>query len=618
MSGKKKGQSRAAMLAEISDLPLQELQAIVARTEHAILTPEERGKLESAMETLVFLMEEIQRKSLSIKKLNRMIFGAKTEKTSKVLGSKPQDKGPAAEPPTKDEQANPPPQGSEAAAASAPQTQEQKPKAKGHGRNGAAAFGGAEQIEVEHPMLREGEGCLEEGCTGKVYKEEPRKLIRITGVAPICACVYLLDRLRCNWCGRIYTASAPDDIGEEKYDETVPPTVGLLKYGIGLPFFRLEKFQAALRMPIPASTQWDLVKNASDQYAPVHEVLIDLSADLPILYNDDTTQKILGLTPKQRAEAISDDEEGKRTGIFTSGIVATGEGHKIALFFSGVRHAGENLAEVLKRRSALLPPPIQMCDASSMNTPDEFKTIMCRCLQHSRRRYVDVFDSFPEEVAYVLNTLKEVYATDAKARCENLSPEARLQLHQDESDPRMAALEQWMKDQFAVHKLEPNSTLGEAIQYMQDHWHGLTQFLRVAGAPLDSNIVERAIKRVVLFRKSSLFYRTLKGAAVGDRWMSLIHTCELNDVNPYHYLVALLRHVDKMTEDPKSWLPWNYTEALALAEALESPPSPTPPAGGGATAAAPGEAVAPSARRPSRAASWRGASTRCQSNGALA
>lgn len=595
MSGQK-GKTRAAMLAEIADLPIAELKGIVERTQSA-LTPEDHEKLKCAMDMLVFLMQEIQRKSLSIKKLNRMIFGAKTEKTSAVLGQKSKE-SPHAEQEQKSQGAEP----------SAAETQE-KPKPKGHGRNGAAAFTGAKKIEVEHPMLREGEACIEEGCTGKVYKmAEPRKLIRITGIAPICACVYLLDRLRCNLCGRVYTAPTPEGIGDQKYDETAPAMVGLLKYGAGLPFYRNEKLQAALGMPCPASTQWDLVKNASDQYAPVHEVLIDEAADGQIVYNDDTTQRIVGLTPKQRAEAISDDEEGERTGVFTSGIVATGEGHKIALFFSGARHAGENLAEVLKRRSVLLLPPIQMCDASANNTPDEFETIMCRCLQHARRRYVDVFESFPQEVAYVLNTLKAVYATDEKAKKEGLSPQARLKLHQDESGPRMAALEQWMKDQFEVHKLEPNSTLGDAITYMQDHWTGLTMFLRVAGAPLDSNICEQAIKRVVLFRKNSLFYRTVKGAAVGDRFMGLIHTCELNGVNPFEYLVALLRHADKMAQDPRSWLPWNYKDALDRVDAVE-----------GKVVATTVETVEPIDSVPPTVRAAAGSdSTRCHSSGACA
>jgi transposase len=454
-------------------------------------------------------------------------------------------------------------------------------------------------------MIAAGEGCLETDCTGRLYKmEAPRKLIRITGLAPICACVYELDRWRCNLCGMIYTAPPPPQAGDQKYDESVAAMVAMLKYGAGLPFYRLEKLQAALAMPCPASTQWDLVKNASDKAAPAHEVLLDAAADGEVVYNDDTTQRVLGITPQQRAEAISDDEDGKRTGIYTSGIVSTKEGRRIAVFMTGVRHAGENLAEVLKRRDVLLPVPIQMCDASSNNTPHTFETILCRCLSHSRRRYIDVAESFPAEVAYVLNILKEVYATDAKAKELNLSAAERLGLHRQESGPRMAQLKAWIEAQIEEGMVEENSTLGDALQYMRSHWAGLTQFLRTENAPLDNNLCEQAIKRVVLFRKNSLFYRTVKGAAVGDRFMTLIHTCELNGVNPFEYLVAILRHADAVAQNPKRWLPWNYKDALMIAGAV-----------GGALI----EGSSPSADPNAAAFSVVPAdSTRCHSNGALA
>jgi transposase len=71
-----------------------------------------------------------------------------------------------------------------------------------------------------------------------------------------------------------------------------------------------------------------------------------------VLYNNDTTRKVLKMTRAQRAEALADDVEAERTGIFTSGIVATDAGQQIALFFTGVRHAGENLAAVLERRAS--------------------------------------------------------------------------------------------------------------------------------------------------------------------------------------------------------------------------------------------------------------------------
>jgi transposase len=91
----------------------------------------------------------------------------------------------------------------------------------------------------------------------------------------------------------------------------------------------------------------------------------------------------------------------------------------------------------------------------------------------------------------------------------------------------------------------------------------LTLFLRQAGAPLDNNIVERALKRAVLHRKNALFYRTLNGAQAGDLFMSLIHTCQLCGVNSLDYLTELQRHTRELAANLGEWMPWNYREALA-------------------------------------------------------
>ena len=81
---------------------------------------------------------------------------------------------------------------------------------------------------------------------------------------------------------------------------------------------------------------------------------------------------------------------------------------------------------------------------------------------------------------------------------------------------------------------------------------------RHTGAPLDSNVVERALKRAILHRKNSLFYKTENGARIGDAYMSLIHTCQLNGVDPLRYLIALLEHRAQVAAAPEAWLPWNY------------------------------------------------------------
>ena len=141
-------------------------------------------------------------------------------------------------------------------------------------------------------------------------------------------------------------------------------------------------------------------------------------------------------------------------------------------------------------------------------------------------------------------------------------PDERLRFHQEHSEPVMKGLHEWMEAQLAEHKTEPNSGLGKAISYLLNHWTKLTLFLRQAGAPIDNNIVERALKKAILNRKNALF-KTLNGAGVGDLFMSLIHSCELNGANPFDYLTELLRHAEVLKQKPSEWMPWNYRETLA-------------------------------------------------------
>jgi hypothetical protein len=210
-----------------------------------------------------------------------------------------------------------------------------------------------------------------------------------------------------------------------------------------------------------------------------------------------------------------------------------------------------------------------MCDALSRNLPGELQTIVAHCLAHARRNFVDVYDRFPEPCGYLLEALRVVYHNDASTRADKLSPEARLHYHQQYSQPVMQQLHDWLKRQFEEKLTEPNSALGGAIRYMLNHWEKLTLFLRRAGAPLDNNVCERALKKAILHRKNALFYRTANGARVGDLFMSLIYTCQLNDANPFDYLTQLQRHADQVGASPEVWMPWNYREALTNASGAQ-------------------------------------------------
>jgi transposase len=127
----------------------------------------------------------------------------------------------------------------------------------------------------------------------------------------------------------------------------------------------------------------------------------------------------------------------------------------------------------------------------------------------------------------------------------------------------MNELHAWLVEQIDGKRVEPNSALGEAINYMRNRWEQLTLFLRQGGTPLDNNLCERALKKCILHRKNSLSYRMQSGAMTGDLYMSLINTCELNHVSAFDYLNALQLHSGEMAEYPDHWMPLNYTANLA-------------------------------------------------------
>jgi hypothetical protein len=317
-------------------------------------------------------------------------------------------------------------------------------------------------------------------------------------------------------------------------------------------------------VPLPASTQWELINAAATVPAAVYEALIDTAAQGRLLHNDDTTMRVQSLRQEIAAEAKKNPAQ--RTGIFTTNIVALVEERKVALFFTGRKHAGENLDQVLQRRAAGLAKPLQMCDALSRNEAAGSKTDLCNCIPHGRRNFVDVIESFPEECRMVIESLREIFRVEALAKERKLSDAERLVFHQEQSQPVMDRLHQWMKEQTGQKKVEPNSGLGNAIRYMLKHWEALTRFLRTPGAPLDNNICERALKLAILHRKNSLSYKTLRGARVGDVFMSLIHTCELNQINPFDYLMTLQRHSQEVLQQPSLWLPWNYRQGPPRAD----------------------------------------------------
>ena len=525
------------------DVSAEELEALLESVREAL---GERGyqKLKAAIRTLSYVTELLENREATLASLRRLLCRARSEKTEAVL-----------------EQASIAPS---LTSRTPPADAGSKKPAAGHGRNGATAYAGAQRIEVPHATLHRGDRCPE--CQrGKVYPlYEPGLLVRLRGQAPIAATVYELEKLRCNLCGEVFTAEAPAGVGEEKYDATTASMIALLRYGSGFPWNRLADLQESMGIPLPVATQCEIVTEAAASLQPAMEELICQAAQGEVLHNDDTSMLVLALR-RSLGRGTDEDDAPERTGVFTSGIISTAQKQTIALFFTGRQHAGENLADVLQRRVAELAPPLQMCDALSRNLPklpEKLEVIVGHCLAHARRRFVEVTPNFPEPCRHVLEQLGTIYGHDAAARQQAMTPDERLRFHQQHSAPVMAELRAWLTAQFAEKKVEPNSGLGMAMRYLLKHWERLTLFLRQSGAPLDNNICERALKKAILHRKNSLFYKTENGAHVGDLFMSLIHTCELSGSNPFDYLTQLQLHAGELARNPWQWMPWNYPATL--------------------------------------------------------
>jgi len=529
---------------EVTEVSAEELQEVLERV-RAVLGEEAFSKLDKLLKAYLTMLHLLQGGRLAIARLQRILFGSKSEKTSTVFKDQAGQSG--AERPAEGKEGQP------------------KKKRKGHGRNGAGAYEGAEKTPVPHPSLKPGDPCPE--CPkGKVYPvSEPGILMRIVGQAPFRATCYELARFRCNACSKVFQAPPPAGVGSAKYDETVASMIALFKYGRGMPFYRLEGLERGFGIPLPAGTQWDIIAGAEKLVRPAHQELVRQAAQGKVLHNDDTGMTILELCGKKR-EGVK-EESPDRKGTFTSGIISVTAEHKIALFFTGHRHAGENLEQLLKQRATDLEPPIQMCDALSRNLPDELKTILANCAAHLRRQFVDVAESFPDECKHLLDTLKEVYKNDAITKRQGMSDDARLAFHKEHSAGLMEGLKAWAQGLFQQKLVEPNSGLGAALNYLLKHWEPLTLFLRRPGAPLDNNICEIALKRAILHRKNSMLYKTQNGARVGDVFMSLIYTADLERANPFDYLTELQRHHKDVTENPQNWLPWNYKDTLGQLQA---------------------------------------------------
>jgi transposase len=381
------------------------------------------------------------------------------------------------------------------------------------------------------------------------YYRDYAPFIRLEGQPPVGATLYEQEIFRCSGCTRCFTAKLPTGVPPEKYSPAADATIVLYRYGFFVPFNRLANIQKSYGVPLPASVQWQRAEMVANCLLPVFLYLQLIGARGETLYHDDTKCRILRpLAP------ISD----KRTGLFTTGLVIEYGEWKIAIYASGRKHAGENAFELLAKRPKQMQLINKMSDGSNMNNSPKMSANILNCLTHARAKFKKIEGAFSDPCRYVIDKIGEVY--DVEEQTRKMTKEQRLEYHHKNSLPIMEKLRQWMTEQFEKKAVEPNDALGCAFDYFLDRFAELTQFTSILGAPLDNNVCERILRLVVLHRNNSLFYRNDYGALVGDICMSLISSCRLNKIDPYHYLITIIEHDRAVRSKPEKFLPWNYTK----------------------------------------------------------
>jgi len=572
---------------EIPKINPSEVETLIKKIEQTTLSEQDKRMITRLLRTLLYVVGLLQEKKVTLLRLKDLVFGKKSEKMKRREGEKDEPK---------DEPERGVQEGGKGEESQKPKNEhlegtegEKRGRKPGHGRRPSSEYPGARKVHCRHQQLVSGSACPSPSCRGKVYWERPHQFIQFTGQPAIQATQYEQEVVRCRECGAVYEAPLPEGVSAKKWDETADAQIAIERHAKYTPSYRTARMQEMCGVALPESVQSERCREVADALEPIYERMKKEAAQGKVFHIDDTPVRILELVKenkekkqekkeeekKEEAEKKVKEKRGKRkkkkkeerVAIQTSGVVVKlRSGAKVALYFNGRQHAGENIEDIYQLRDPGLPPPMQMSDALACNFCGERERIVCKCLVHARRKFVEIRRIYPEACDYVAKQIGEIYQNEKQTA--GMSDEERLAYHQEHSGPVMAELKQWMDEQMAEKKVEPNSSLGKAIDYFVTHYEGLSAYLRYAGAPLDNNASERILRPVVIIRKNSYGYKTNRGAKTAAIIQSVIQTCRLNGTNVWQYLVLVLRRSTAVREKPEEFLPWNYKSEGEMAKAL--------------------------------------------------
>ncbi len=318
------------------------------------------------------------------------------------------------------------------------------------------------------------------------------------------------------------------------------------KFADYLPLYRLEDIFARQGFEISRATQSVWCGDVADLAEPLYQRMAERVQASHVVATDDTVLPMLSAGKTHPA----------RLWVYVGDAA-----HPYNVFDFTLRRSRDGPQEFLQDYHGVL-----LADAYGAYNGVVAGNALTRagCWSHARRKVIEAESTAPEIARQVVAVLRALFALEQQAK--DFSVAERWRLRQAQSVPLLAGLRQMLLAR--KEQLLPKHPMAEAINYILGQWNELTVFCADGSVPIDNNVSEREMKRVVLTRKNSLFVGNERGGRTAAILASLTSTCRRHQIDPQVYLTQLLMNLPAWpVHDLDAWLPdqWKLRHAARLA-----------------------------------------------------
>ena len=367
----------------------------------------------------------------------------------------------------------------------------------------------------------------------------------------------------------------PAALGEKgRFDASIVAAVACGKFELHIPYYRLQDMFSSSGWTPSRSTLDYLMDLMSEAVEELPKLMSRRVVSSQCVGMDDTGVKLI--MPKEIPEVVEGDlrtqrliekmleakKDGKSSLDAKMWAYSGSEDQPYDIFDFRVSRHRDGPAEFLAGYSGHV-----MSDCFSGNLSvilgDSSSMTRMACMSHARRKIFEAKDVDRVVSAYPLALIGQLY--DVERMAMNMTNEERTDIRQRESKLILDRLGTWLNGALAKSVL-PASKLGQALQYMRNHWKALCVYIQDGGLPIDNNWVERLMKRIAIGRKNWLFVGSVRAGIRNANIMTLVGSAHRHDLDVHMYLEDVINHLNRGTAKPEELLPdvWKLSHPEAI------------------------------------------------------